>query len=112
MLAGEGCVHVSELRKLAHSYDAKRLVKNWWNAHGLPYCLHKIDEENRVSFIIYCLRASLYVTRMTCLFFSSLKLMKALEATAPVRALKRAEMVRGQRLLREGPSRLKLLVTT
>jgi hypothetical protein len=42
---------VSELRKLAHSYDAsvlqnfqletghiaKRLVKNLWNAHGLPY---------------------------------------------------------------------------
>jgi hypothetical protein len=50
MLAGGGCEHVSELIKLAHSYDAsvlqnfpletgrreKRLVKNWWNAHGLP----------------------------------------------------------------------------
>jgi hypothetical protein len=67
MLTGAGCEHVSELRRLAHSYDAlvlqhfpletgriaKRLVKNWWNAHGLPYCMHKIEEYNRVSYIIY-----------------------------------------------------------
>jgi hypothetical protein len=46
------------------------------------------------------------------LFFFSLKLMKVLEATAPVRALKRAETICGQRLLHEGPSWLKLLVTT
>jgi hypothetical protein len=69
MLAGEGCEHVPKLRKLAHSYDAtilqiflvetrpiaKRLVKNWWNAHGLSYGMHKIEEENRVSFGIYYL---------------------------------------------------------
>jgi hypothetical protein len=29
---------------------AKRLMKNWWTKHGLPYCLQKIEEENRVSF--------------------------------------------------------------
>jgi hypothetical protein len=109
MLTGGGCEHVLELRKLAHSYDAsvlknfplemgrttKRLVKNWWNVHGLPYCMHKIEEENRVSFIIYCLRASLYTTRLTCLFFFSLKLTKLLEATALAWALKRAETVCG-----------------
>jgi hypothetical protein len=73
MLTRGGCEHVSELRKLAHSYDAsvlqnfpletglttKRLVKNWWNVHGMSYCMRKIEEENRVSFVIYCLRASL-----------------------------------------------------
>jgi hypothetical protein len=126
MLTGEGCEHVSELRKLAHSYDAsvlqnfrletgriaKRLIKNWWNMHGLPYYMPKITEENRVSFVIYCLRVSLYVTHPTCLFFSSLKLMKALEATTPARVLKRAEMVHGQRLLHKGPPRSKLLVMT
>jgi hypothetical protein len=126
MLAGEGCEHMSELRKLAHSYDAsvlqnfpvetgciaKRLVKNWWNVHGLPYCKRKIEEENRVSFIIYYLRASLCATYLTCFFFSSLKLMKVLEVTAPARALKRAETTCGQRLLWEGPPQLKLLVMT
>jgi hypothetical protein len=99
---------VSELRKLAHSYNAsvlqnfaletshttKRLVKNWWNAHSLPYCMRKI-KENRVSFVIYCLWVSLYAARLTCLFFFSLKLTKALEATASTRALKRVEMVCG-----------------
>jgi hypothetical protein len=53
MLAGEGCEHLPELKKLALSGDAsilqnfptktdqivKRLVKNWWNKHGLPYCM-------------------------------------------------------------------------
>jgi hypothetical protein len=67
MLAAEGCEHVPELRKLAHSYDAsvlhkfpvetgriaKRLMKNWWNAHDLPYCMHKIEEENRMSFVVH-----------------------------------------------------------
>jgi hypothetical protein len=108
---------VPELRKLAHSYDssvlqifpletgriAKRLVKNWWNAHGMPYCMHKIEEESRVSFIIYFLRVSLYAARLTCMFFFSPKLTKALEATALMRVLKRAETVCGQRLLHEGP---------
>jgi hypothetical protein len=25
---------------------AKRLMKNWWTKHGLPYCMQKIEEEN------------------------------------------------------------------
>jgi hypothetical protein len=51
MLAEEGCEHLSKLKKLALSCDAsvlqdfpmeagriaKRLVKNWWTKHGLPY---------------------------------------------------------------------------
>jgi hypothetical protein len=124
MLTGGSCELVSKLRKLAHSYDAsvlqnfpletgriaKRHVKNWCNAHGLPYCMRKIEEENWVSFIIYCLRESLYVTRLTCLFFFGLKLTKALEVTASARALKQVEMVCGQRLLHEGSPWLKLLV--
>jgi hypothetical protein len=53
MLVGEGCEHLPELKKLALSYDAsilwdfpmeagsiaKKLVKNWWTKHGLPYCM-------------------------------------------------------------------------
>jgi hypothetical protein len=49
-----------ELKKLALSSDAsllddlpedlgwiaKRLMKNWWTKHGLPYCMQKIEEEN------------------------------------------------------------------
>jgi hypothetical protein len=81
MLATEGCEHVPELRKHAHSYDAsvlhdvmvgtgrivKRLVKNWWNAHGLSYCMRKIEEENRVSFVVHCSQVTLsdeYITPM------------------------------------------------
>jgi hypothetical protein len=126
MLAGEGCENVPELRKLAHSYDAsvlqiflvetgciaKRLVKNWWNAHGLLYCMRKIEEENQVIFVIYCLQATLCTTQLTCLVLSSLKLTKALEVTTPMRALKRAETAHGRRLLREEPPWLKLLVMT
>jgi hypothetical protein len=66
MLAGEGCVHVSELKKLALSYDAlliqqfpgnvcqtaRKLVKDWWTNHGLPYCMQKIEEVNQVSSAI------------------------------------------------------------
>jgi hypothetical protein len=64
MLTGEGCKHLPELKKLALSYDTsvlqdfpsetgrivKKLLKNWWNKHGLPYCMRKIEEENRMSF--------------------------------------------------------------
>jgi hypothetical protein len=124
MLTREGCEHMPELRKLANSYDAsilqkfsvetscvaKRLVKNWWNAHGLPYSKHKMKEENRVSFGIYCLHVTLCLHRLICSFLSSLKLMKASEATAPMRALKWAEMAREQRLLRGEPPQLKRLM--
>jgi hypothetical protein len=120
-LAVEGHEHVLELRKLANSYDAsilqnfpvetshiaKRLVENWWNVHGLPYCIRKIEEDNGVTFSIYCLQATLCLHHLICLFLSSLKLMKASEATAPMRALKQAEMAREQRLLRGDPLRLK-----
>jgi hypothetical protein len=33
---------------------AKKLVRNWWTNHGLPYCMQKIEEENRVSFATIC----------------------------------------------------------
>jgi hypothetical protein len=59
MLVGEGCEHLPELKKLAlscesslledvpndHGQIAKKLVKNWWTKHGLPYCMEKIEEE-------------------------------------------------------------------
>jgi hypothetical protein len=55
MLVGEGCEHLPKLKKLALSYDAsvlqdfpaetsriaKRLMKNWWTKHDLPYCMQK-----------------------------------------------------------------------
>jgi hypothetical protein len=64
MLAGVECKHLSKLKKLALSCDAsilhnvsddvgrivKKLMKNWWTNHDLPYCMQKIEEENRVSF--------------------------------------------------------------
>jgi hypothetical protein len=51
MLAGVECEHLPELKKLALSCDAlilhdvmndigriaKKLMKNWWTNHGLPY---------------------------------------------------------------------------
>jgi hypothetical protein len=65
MLVGEGCEHLPELKKLVLSCDAslledfpedlaqiaKRLVKNWWTKHSLPFCMQKIEEENRVSVV-------------------------------------------------------------
>jgi hypothetical protein len=65
MLARVECGHLLELKMLALSCDdsllhdvpndvgriAKRLVKNWWVKHGLSYCMQKIEEENRVTFI-------------------------------------------------------------
>jgi hypothetical protein len=72
MLAGEGCEHLLELKRLALSYNAsvlhdfpvengqiaKKLVKNWWTKHGLPYCMQQIEEENRVSCGILFLRGT------------------------------------------------------
>jgi hypothetical protein len=60
MLTGEGCEHLPEVKKLAFSCDAsvlhdfpvetgqiaKKLVKNWWTKHGLPYWMQKIEQEN------------------------------------------------------------------
>jgi hypothetical protein len=65
MLARVKCGHLSELRKLAMSCDAsilhdipedlgkiaRNLVRNWWTNHGLLYCLRRVEEDNRVSFI-------------------------------------------------------------
>jgi hypothetical protein len=65
MLAGVECGHLSELQRLAISYDALllhdvledhgriagRLVRNWWTQHGLPYCMQRVEEDNRVSFV-------------------------------------------------------------
>jgi hypothetical protein len=63
LIVREGCEHFPELKKLALSCDAsllqdfsadvgriaKKLVKNRWTKHGLPYSMQKIKEENRVS---------------------------------------------------------------
>jgi hypothetical protein len=85
MLTGEGCGHLPELKKLALSCDAlvlrdfpmetgqiaKKLLKNWWTKHGLPYCMQQIEEHNRVSCGIYSLWASLYVFSYCLLLYSS-----------------------------------------
>jgi hypothetical protein len=53
MLVGVECEHLSELKRLALSCDAsilhdvtddisrivKKLMKNWWTNHGLPYSM-------------------------------------------------------------------------
>jgi hypothetical protein len=68
MLTEVNCKHLPELKKLALSYDAsilhdvsddigriaKKLVRNWSTNHGLPDCMQKIEEENRVSFTTMC----------------------------------------------------------
>jgi hypothetical protein len=68
MFAVFECEHLLELKKLALSYGAsilhdvpddigriaKKLVRNWWTNHGLPYCMQKIEEENRISFATIC----------------------------------------------------------
>jgi hypothetical protein len=65
MLVGVDCEHLPELKMLPLSCNdsllhdvpddvgriAKKLVKNYWVKHGLPYCIQKIEEENHVSFI-------------------------------------------------------------
>jgi hypothetical protein len=65
MLAGVECGHLSELRNLAMSCDtlilhdvpddlakvARRLVRNWWTKHWLPYYMQRVEEDNRVSFV-------------------------------------------------------------
>jgi hypothetical protein len=67
MLVGEGCEHLPELKKLAcdtsvlryfpveTGWIAKKLVKNWWTKHGLPYCMQQINEQNQISCGIYSL---------------------------------------------------------
>jgi hypothetical protein len=69
MVAGVECEHLLELKKWALSCDAsilhdvlddigrivKKLMRNWWTNNGLPYCMHKIEEENPVSFATMCL---------------------------------------------------------
>jgi hypothetical protein len=77
MLAGLECGPLPELKKLVLSCDdsllhdvpddvgriAKRLVKNWWVKHALPYCMQNIEEENWVSFasMIFILRRCIVV---------------------------------------------------
>jgi hypothetical protein len=72
--AGVECEHLTKLKKLALSCDAsilhdvlddigriaKKLVKNWWINHGLPYYMQKIKEENQVSF------AAMYFDERKC----------------------------------------------
>jgi hypothetical protein len=66
MLAGVESGHLPELKKLVLSCDdsflhnvpddvgriVKRLVNYLWVKHGLLYCMQKIEEENRVSFVV------------------------------------------------------------
>jgi hypothetical protein len=66
MLARVECGHLPELQKLAISCDpslrhdipedlgkiARRLVRNWWTNHGLPYWMQWVEEDNQVSFIL------------------------------------------------------------
>jgi hypothetical protein len=81
----------------------KRLMKNWWTKHGLPYFMQKIKEENWVSSSTLSLGADLRVSMSNYLFLTSLKLMKISEVVMAVRVLRLLVMVHKQRFLREGP---------
>jgi hypothetical protein len=58
---------------------AKRLVKNCWTKHGLPYCMQKIEEENWVSSATLSLGVDLCVSLSNYLFLTSPRLMKISE---------------------------------
>jgi hypothetical protein len=65
MLAGVKCGHLSELWKLAISCNASilhdvpedlgkiagKLLCNWWTNHRMSYCMQRVEEDNRVSFV-------------------------------------------------------------
>jgi hypothetical protein len=85
MLTGVGCKHLPELKKLALSCDAsvlqdfpmeadqiaKRHLKNWWTKHGLPYCMQKIEEENRVIFVALSLVVTFCMSMSNFCFLSA-----------------------------------------
>jgi hypothetical protein len=117
MLVGEGCEHLSELKKLALSCDAsilqdfpvetgriaKRLVKNCWTKHGLPYCMQKIKEENWVSSTTLSLGVDLRVSLSNYPFLTSPRLMKISEAVIAMRVLRLLVIACKWRFLCEGP---------
>jgi hypothetical protein len=110
MLTGEGCEHLSELKKLALSCDpsvlqdfpmeanriAKRLVKNWWTKHGLPYCMQMIEEENQVSSATLFLRVDWCISLSNCFFLTSPRWMKILEVVMAMGVSTLLVMVRKQ----------------
>jgi hypothetical protein len=100
MLAGEGCEHLLEFKKLALSCDAsvlqdfpaktgriaKILVKNWWTKHGLS-----------------SLGVDLLMSLPNYLFLTSPKLMKISEVVTATRVSRLLVMACKQRFLCEGP---------
>jgi hypothetical protein len=102
MLAGEGCEHLLELKELALFCDAsvlqdfpivasriaKRLVRNWWTEHGLPYYMQKVKEENRVSSATLFLGVDLHESLCNSLFLTGQRLMKISEAVMTMRVLR------------------------
>jgi hypothetical protein len=120
MLTGVGCEHLPELKKLALSSDAsllhdvpddlgriaKRLVKNWWTHHGLPYCLQKIKEENQVSFTTkYFDEGSVLLSNN--LFLRSRRLMQILNVILQTEVMVEPLVMARQRCL---PQKLSLLL--
>jgi hypothetical protein len=116
MLVGEGSEHLPELKNLALSCDAlvlqdfpveadriaKRLVKNWWTKHCLPYCMQKIEEENRVSSATLLLRVDWRISLSKCLFLTSPKQMRISEAVTAMRVSRLPVMARRQKFWCEG----------
>jgi hypothetical protein len=117
MLAGEGCEHLSELKKLDLSCDvsvlwdflietgwiAKTFVKNWWTKHGLLYCMQKIEEENRVSSSTLPLGVDLCMSLSNYLLLTSPKLLKISEVVMAMRVSRLQVMARKPRFQCEGP---------
>jgi hypothetical protein len=116
MLAGEGCEHLLELKKLALSYDAsllqdfpaeagriaKKLGKNWWTKHFLPYCMQKTVEENRVSSATLFLGVDKCISLYNYLFLTSPRLMKMPKVMTAMRVSTLPVMARKQKFLWRG----------
>jgi hypothetical protein len=82
---------------------AKRRMKNWLTKHHLPYCMRRIEEENRVSSGTLSLGVDLHMSLFNCLFLTSPMLMKVSEVVMATRVLRLSVMARRQRFLCEGP---------
>jgi hypothetical protein len=82
---------------------AKRIVKNWWTKHGLPYYMQKIDKEIRVSSAALFLEVDKRISLSNCLFLTSPRLMKIPVAMVAMRVSRLPVMARKRKFLCEEP---------
>jgi hypothetical protein len=91
---------------------AKKLVKNWWTKHGLPYCMQNIKEENWVSSATLFLWVDKRISLSNYLILASPRLMKIQEAVMATRVSTLPVMAHKRKFLCEGPLLLRQLGMT